>query len=209
MSCKAFLVDLLVGPAFGLRAALARVTVPIAALAAAAALLPATTASARQHHPWSNNPDAPPIWCHIPMTVADIPAPPNGHPYPTTRIIEFVVPLFPGVHEGFDIELVGVKGSHEFPAGTTDLFGEFFKEFPDAHCAVRFDGIVIGNDCDGDGVYMPGPGNPPCWGDPTATLEPVLAEGDPAFPRDLRRSMGCDPQPKFRLRISGPPILNS
>jgi hypothetical protein len=186
-----------------------RAFAPVMFLAASAALLPASVASARQHHLWTTNPDAPHLWCFPPVTATDTPEAPDGHPNPTSRVIEFNVPLVAGVHEGFDIELVGVKGSHEFPAGTTDPFAAFCQEFPTAHCAVRFDAIVIGNDCDGDGVYMPGPGNPPCWGDPSASLEAVLAEGEPPYPKDLRRSMACNPAPKFRIRVSGPPILNS
>jgi len=173
-----------------------------------ATLLLVTTVFATQarafQSSWTPNP-ANPIWCGLPQTHLNHGAPPQGSPIPTARLIEFSVTIAEGVHEGFDVEVVAAMGNHEFPAGTTDFIAKFFELHPDAHCAMSYGGLASGNDCDGDGVVTPGPGDPPCWGDQSATIEDL----EPGLPKDLRSSAVCQPAPRFRMRVDGHPSFNA
>ena len=164
------------------------------------------TASAQA--PWSANPTNP-IYCGIPRTLSDV-GTPSDPPLPQAvgREILFEVPIQPGVHEGFNVQIVRVTGLHEFPAGTTDLMAAFFAANPTAHFAYRYEPIALINDCDGDGNYALGPGNPPCWGAPVASLRPDVVPAP--LPANIRSStpFNCIPRPTFIATVSAPPLLN-
>jgi hypothetical protein len=129
-------------------------------------------------------------------------------PQNVARMIEFEVPIAPGVHERFDVELVAVTALHQFPAGTTDPIAAFFTANPTAHFAYQYAPIALINDCDGDGIYGLGPGTPPCWGAPSASLRWGVVPAP--LPADIRSSTphNCSPRPTFRAEVSAPPLLN-
>jgi len=175
-------------------------------LACASALLAsARTADAQV---WHANPSNP-VYCGIPRTIQD-----QGIPFELPlmqsigRMIQFEVPIAPGVHERFDVEFVAVTALHQFPAGTTDPIAAFFQANPQAHFAYRYDPIALINDCDGDGRYDLGAGNPPCWGAPSANLRPDVVPAQ--LPADIRSStpFNCNPRPTFIATVTAPPLLN-
>ena len=186
-------------------AALRRAGFALLALAAAALGGEQTTSA---QAPWSANPSNP-VYCGIPRTLNDV-GMPSDPPLlqAVARGIQFEVPIEPGVHEGFDVQVVGVMGLHQFPAGTTDPIAAFFAANPTAHFAYQYLPIALMNDCDGDGVYALGPGNPPCWGAPTASLRPDVVPAP--LPANIRSStpFNCSPRPTFLATVSAPPLLN-
>ncbi len=177
-------------------------------LAAAAALLSDARAAVAQGLIWHKNAGNQ-TYCDIPMTVID-----QGVPFDPPlqqaigRMIQFEVPILRGVHERFDVEVVAVEGLHELPAGTTSPVQAFFDLHPEAHFAYQFAPIAMINDCDGDGLYSLGSGNPPCWGTPAATIRPDVVPAP--LPADIRSStpFNCIPRPRFIVTVSAPPLLN-
>lgn len=176
--------------------------------AAVAALLATAQPAAAQGLIWHANPNNP-VYCDVPVTVND-----QGVPFDPPlqqsigRMIQFEVPIRRGVHERFDVELVAVEGLHQLPPNTTNPVADFFARHPQAHFAYQFAPIATINDCDGNGVYALGPGNPPCWGAPVATIRTDVVPAP--LPADIRSSVpfNCVPLPRFIVTVSAPPLLN-
>jgi hypothetical protein len=118
----------------------------------------------------------------IPRTLSEVllPAPP-GSVIQTSKDIKFEVPILPGVHENFDVEVVAVKALHQLPQGA-DPITAFFAAHPDADFAYQYSPNALTNDCDGDGIPSLGAGNPPCWASTTAPL-PLFRPTSAAAPR--------------------------
>lgn len=145
----------------------------------------------------------------IPRTLSEVGLPPaQGSIISTSTDIKFEVPILPGVHENFDVELVAVKALHQLPQGV-DPIQAFFLAHPDADFAYQYSPNAMVNDCDGDGLPSLGAGNPPCWGAPTATLR-IDEIPAASLPHSIRCSTPhtCIARPTFFVRVSAPPLLN-
>jgi hypothetical protein len=145
----------------------------------------------------------------IPRTLSEVLLPAAaGSVIQTSKDIKFEVPILPGVHENFDVEVVAVKALHQLPQGV-DPITAFFAAHPDADFAYQYSPNALINDCDGDGVPSLGAGSPPCWGTPSAVLR---IDDIPAasLPTNIRCStpITCIARPTFFVKVSAPPLLN-
>ena len=155
------------------------------------------------------------FWCGGPWLESVNGVPTQG---PVTSSIEITlnVQLKHGVHEKFDIELFPALPEHVLfsdPAGpptrtTNELMQAYGERHPRAQFLFVYDGWWMINDCDGDGVANLGPGNPPCWGSPTASLTRLDQNGSLLrYSKNLIPGT-CDPLPRYKIRIDSPPLLN-
>ncbi|MBI1302324.1 MAG: hypothetical protein GC172_00790 [Phycisphaera sp.] len=185
-------------------------------LAAAALALAACRYSEAQV--WSANPKASfpsDYWCGGPWLESVNGVPTQG-PVTSSIEISFNVLIKHGVHENFDIELFPALPEHVLfsdPPGpptrtTNELIQAYGERHPRAQFLFVYDGLWMVNDCDGDGMASLGPGNPPCWGSPTASLTRLDQHGSLLrYSKNLIPGT-CAPLPRYKIRIDSPPLLN-
>ncbi len=186
------------------------------ALGAAALAWAAATVSHAQV--WSANPWAsfpPDYWSGGPWLESVNGVPTQG-PVTSSIEINFNVLIKHGVHENFDIELFPAIPEHVLfsdPPGpptrpTNDLLRAYGERHPRAQFLFVYDGLWMVNDCDRDGMANLGPGNPPCWGSPTASLTRLDQNGSLLRYSKTLIPETCAPLPRYKIRIDSPPLLN-
>jgi hypothetical protein len=182
-------------------------------LAMALAFLAARSAEAQV---WIANPNSrADLWVYAPQHESIIGTPPDLHPAISTGYdIVFNIPIALGVHENFGVKLIAPRSEDQMQAGgwpstLTDaqVAQLYFQANPDADFIFIYPDNALISDCDNNGIAWLGPGDPPCWGAPSATCQRLDNLGN--LLRSKRVAGGnCTPAPRFKIRVSAPPLIN-
>jgi hypothetical protein len=185
------------------------------------AILPAVafaflSAHAAEAQVWIGNPNRrPDLWVWLPQHESIIGTPPGFSPAISDGYdIVFNIPIASGVHENFGVKLIAPRSEDQMQNGawpstlTNQQVAQlYFQAHPEADFVFIYPSNALISDCDGNGTAMLGPGNPPCWGAPTATCERLDNLGN--LLRSGRGNGGtCAPAPRFKIRVSAPPLIN-